>query len=232
MKKIGLVQLPAQYYNSTNCPPASVLGRCIVLVDGVVKISDGVTSTGYPNGFSTALGGSSAPVNYGWSVTAQGVAFSTLDPATATGAITPAVGVLQIAKFVASVAQSITNVLIRVSVAGVALTNTFVGIYDINGDLMATSLNVSTDLQTTGVKTIPLATTLLADSEYYFALLVGGATTPPNIRGSSSTATDVNMGLSGATLRAGTLGTGLTTLPLSFNPALMVQQSLLIASGF
>jgi hypothetical protein len=105
-----------------------------------------------------------------------------------------------------------------ISTAGVTPTpgQCEVGIYDPAGTRLA-SANVDADISSSGTKETALAAAITAPF-VWAAFLFNAATAPTLIRGSSFEGTpSVNLAASGR--RAAVIGSGLTALPASFDPA-------------
>lgn len=102
---------------------------------------------------------------------------------------------------------------------GAGLANTFVGLYDTAGNLLAQTADVSTALQAGSALSVNLASPLstqAAGTVFYVGLVVGSGTTMPILQGPQGT--NANYGLSGTTLRgAVSVATGHTTLPSTVN---------------
>jgi hypothetical protein len=150
----------------------------------------------------------------------------TIDPALVSGLIGPNAGQVTLIKMAWPKTATITNILMDIATAGVGLVGCFAGIYDSTGALLGTTADQSTAWTTTGVKTMALTSPASvpggANTYIYVALLVGtGSTTFANMyrRVASSTAAVLNLGLTAATARSATSGTGQTTLPSSITMA-------------
>lgn len=133
----------------------------------------------------------------------------------------PSAGVTYVRKMKVAVDSPITNVLVVVSSAGAGLSNAYLGVFDSAGAQLGTSADVSTTLQSTGFKTVALTsptTSRSAGSEIYAAVVVGAGTTMPTFR--AFAASGAAMGISTPSkTRWGSIGSGLTALQSSFNPA-------------
>jgi hypothetical protein len=111
---------------------------------------------------------------------------------------------------------TITNIIASISTSGSGLTasENFAGLYDSSGTLRG----VTADMTATwggavGAKTMPLASPYVnAPPGVYYVAILSNGTTPPTFRASAPNGTLANAGLSGASLRFCTNGTG-TTLP-------------------
>lgn len=101
---------------------------------------------------------------------------------------------------------------------GDVLANCYIGLYDVNGNRVAVSADVSADL-TTGAIAKPLAMTtpyLAKPGIYFIALLLNGTwTTNSFTLKATGGGVSVNAGLAAPLLRYSTLLTSQTTLPTS-----------------
>jgi hypothetical protein len=110
-------------------------------------------------------------------------------------------------------------------VATIAVTPTasqnYVGVYDSTGARLATT-NVDADITSTGLKTTTIASTGLTTGAAYWLAFVFNSATPPALARTSGLAGAgglINVGLTAATYRFATDGTGQTSLPASFTPS-------------
>lgn len=148
------------------------------------------------------------------------------DPALASNSTAlSATGVLHLVRVNLRYAATITNVLYQVNTVGSSLTagECFVGIYDSTGTLRGTSASQSTAwAATTGLYTTALTAPYAAPAgTYYVAILANGTTGPALARsnGLAGAGATLNAGLTAATYRAATNGSGNTTLPASITLA-------------
>lgn len=112
-----------------------------------------------------------------------GLSLLPADPVSANGTMSPTAGVGLVAQAVANQSGSTVSVVLNVATAGVALTNTFVAVYDSTGVRLGVSANLSTSLQSTGSKILTISSaTLVAGATYYIFLVIGGGTTQPVLR--------------------------------------------------
>lgn len=109
------------------------------------------------------------------------------------------------------------NFNVLTAAVGAVVGQNRVGLYTKSGTLIAQSGDITTLFTTTGFAHASIPRTILRPGEYWVVLL-SNATTPPTLLGSMVPAAIINAGLTGANLRAGTVGTGNTSLPNSFNP--------------
>lgn len=142
------------------------------------------------------------------------------DPSMAGGGSQPAAGVLQMSSLFIPQTTTITNVVLGVTLVGATLTagSNFAGLYDSSGTLIDTTADQSTTWTSVGPKVMPLTTThSLPAGTYWVAMATTGTTRPSFHRAGSFTGLGsiVNQGLSAATYRFATTGSGITTLPAS-----------------
>jgi hypothetical protein len=107
------------------------------------------------------------------------------DPLYATGNFTPTAGQIVYAK-VRMAGTTISSVVLDVGGAGATVTGAYVGVYDGSGTRVAISADISTTLQSTGIKTIALTGAPISvtnGNPYVVALLVTTAGTMPVLRG-------------------------------------------------
>jgi len=129
-------------------------------------------------------------------------------------------GTLHVLRIVPRRGGQVANIVVGLGAIGATLTAAAAGLYDAAGTRVADCGDLTALWTgTTGLKTMPLSATvqLLAGRSYYIGLLAVGATGPAFVRGSTAV-TVPNVGLSGATLRFSTGGTGLSAAPASFTP--------------
>lgn len=137
--------------------------------------------------------------------------------ASSTGVQVPT-GIAHLATLFLSATKTITNVHVEVMTAGSGLANCFVAVYDIAGTLLGVSGDVSTQLQSTGVRTLPLTTPVanVLPQKLVIGLLVGSGTAP-FVRVFPTPGNWSLTGISQLFVRAG--GSGLTALPSPINIA-------------
>lgn len=147
----------------------------------------------------------------------------TYDPALATTSTTLAnAGAVFLNKIYAAQTGTVSKIAYFLSgSAPTVLSNTFVGLYDSSGALLAQSADLSADwMGATGKKLTSLTAgvSVTGGQPYYAAFLYGAATTHPTlIRGTSGSV--VNIGLAAGTFRYMRSGAGLTALPSSITLA-------------
>lgn len=138
------------------------------------------------------------------------------DPAAATGSTALTAGVLYLHRVILRKAATVTNLIAAVTTSGSTLTagQNLAGLYDANGNLLASTADQSSAWTSTGIKTMALTVAqALAAGTYYVGLLSNGTTPPTFARGSILSASMVNVGLTVATGRFTTYGTTQTSLP-------------------
>lgn len=132
-------------------------------------------------------------------------------------------GVIYLARVILRSAATVTNVGFSVTNAGSGLSNCYAALFDFTGTRQAITGDLSTNFQSTGYKTIAFTGTYAAPAgNYWVALLNGAGSTLPQLAASYSTtlsAGTVNAGVTAATARWATTGTGLTAIPSSITPA-------------
>lgn len=112
-----------------------------------------------------------------------GLSLLPADPVIATGTMSPTAGVGLVARAVANQSGSTVSIVLNVNTAGVALTNTFLAVYDSTGVRLGVSANLSTSLQSGGGKILTISSAaLVAGGVYYIFLVVGGGTTMPVLK--------------------------------------------------
>lgn len=155
--------------------------------------------------YADALTGSTT----NWSYADQGLLGWSYDVASATlTSIIPSAGVMQMTR-VPVKAGTITNIHLDVTTAGAGLTSAGVAIYQ-GGTLLAQSADISTTLQSTNGKTIPLSAPVSVTAGYvYVAVWANGTTLPTLARAISRS--NVNIGLTSSTYRFATSGSSITT---------------------
>ena len=126
----------------------------------------------------------------------------------------PVSGELWLTKIPLSTTGRITKVSMSVATAGSGMGYCRLGIYSAEGALIASSVNLTSAMATTGNKTIDLPTPsqIAAGTEVYVGLLWTG-TTGPGFRGAAG-AGIANMGITDSSqLRFSVSGSGLSELP-------------------
>lgn len=158
----------------------------------------------------------------------HGMVAWTFEPAAAGSTFLAAAGVLYLSRIYirGNAAANVANIGVVVQQAGTgatALANCFMGIYDVNGNLVANSgtADQSASWATAGFKKIPMtaAVQLQPGAAYWLGLVVGQqATTPVQLTKSTAITNQINANLVNTTVREGSQLTGLTSMPASFAP--------------
>lgn len=154
------------------------------------------------------------------------------DPAMATTTMTPEAGKPVYTKIrVGALTDFSTTRLITAQAATEQLANAFFGIFNSAGERLGVSADLSATFKAAaGEKGLTVVAdggkSLLVEGGpgiYVYGSLLFGTqgTTPATVRAATAAATSPNFGLAakGLTLRTGTKGTGLTSLPTSFVPS-------------
>ena len=188
-------------------------GDLIVARNGGADLFN-VSSAGDVYTASSALG-EVHPVNHG-------VAAWAYDPIAVVNSTVLTGGTVYLVKLHVSYDVSVTKVYWHVATAGVTATagQNFVGLYDSSGTRLATT-NVDADITSTGLKTTTIASQSLQAGSFVWAAFVFNAGTIPALGRTSGLAGVgglVNLGLSAASYRFATNGTGQTSLPASRTP--------------
>lgn len=143
----------------------------------------------------------------------------TQDPATIADAFPLSTGVVYLSKVkIVNRSTVVSNILYGVTTAGTSLTSgqNFVGLYNSSGTRLAVSADQTTNFGSQGLKTAALtAAQTLAVGDYYVAFLSVGTGTQPSVAASGGVSSAINAGLTTATSRFLTSGTGQTALPSS-----------------
>jgi|GEM_PF-2110634 len=144
-----------------------------------------------------------------WSATDQGLLGWSYDVAQANlTQIITAAGVLQCARLNVN-ACTITNIIVDVTTAGAGLANCGVALYQ-GGTLLRQSADISTSLQSTNSKIIPLTSPVAVTAGYiYVAIWANGTTLPTLARAIQRS--NANIGLNATNYRFATTGSAITT---------------------
>jgi hypothetical protein len=153
----------------------------------------------------------------------QGLLEWNFDPSAAVAGTVLVAGKSTLARINVRTPMVVNNIWFHVTTvaSGLTASQNFVGIYSSAGTLLGSSAAASLDgkVTSTGVITQPLAApTPLAPGFYWVAQLYG-AGTPPVCAQAANTVANANTGLSAASYRWATSGTGLTALAASITPA-------------
>lgn len=136
----------------------------------------------------------------------------------------PVIGRVYTARAKVEVGGTISNVQFWVNTAGNANTAIYVGIYALDGTLLASSTDQKAVFLTTGSRTVPMQAatpTLVAGQEVVVAYLTVGGTTPIIGGTASAPGANINKTASGSNplRQAFSVATGVTTLPSPMNHA-------------
>jgi hypothetical protein len=171
----------------------------------------------------------------GGSVTVQGNALGDVHPAnhslvayaydpitTITGTVLSS-GTVYLTAVYPAVNATINNIWWHVATAGVTPTagQNFVGLYDSTGTLLANT-NVDSVITATGVKKTTISpVSVTAGQMYWIGWVFNAGTIPgmPRTNNINGAADICNVGLTPATARFATNGSGLTALPANITPA-------------
>jgi hypothetical protein len=167
-----------------------------------------------------------------WAPEDNNLILANYDPITSQGSAANTAGTLYLMKLVAWHDLTITDLWLSISNGGTgASTGSYVGLYSSSGTLLSGSADIASFITVSGASTpsIPLTTpqAISAGSFVWAALLTNLASTQPSLHNANSTALQGNPGLTAATYRFATNGTGRTTLPSSITPSSNAQTSAL-----
>jgi hypothetical protein len=143
------------------------------------------------------------------------------DPALPTNSLALSTGgVVHLVKVILRYAATINNVLYQVNTAGATLTSgqNFVGVYDSGGTRRAVSADQTTAWGSTGLMTTAMTASYSAAAGVYYIAFVANGTTGPalaRLNGLAGAGATINAGLTAATYRFATNGSGNTSLPAS-----------------
>lgn len=152
----------------------------------------------------------------------HGLAAWTFDPASCQPtAASLATGTLALSRIYLRATKALSAIWYGVAGAGASLTSgqCLLGIYDSTGTLKGSTVDQSTAMTTTGVKSAALtSSTTLVPGSYWVAFLCNGTTPPQMARGTNALLGLTNVNLSTSAYRFASYGTGLTALPNSITP--------------
>lgn len=153
---------------------------------------------------------------------AHGVAAWCYDPALAVNSTQLTNGTLYLVRVDIAAAVNVTKIYWWVGNSGSSPVSgqNQVGLYDSSGTLLA-SANVDADISSAALKTATISSQALSAGSFYWVGMLFNASVPPTLtRASGWTGVNVaaNLGLSAATSRFATNGTGRTALPASITP--------------
>lgn len=146
------------------------------------------------------------------------------DPTMAVNTIELTGGTVYLTKLHIPRDTAVTKLYWWMAVAGATTTagQNFGGLYSSAGTRLVTADADATVTATAGLQTLTVASTALTANTFVWAALVFNATTKPTVMygsGATGTTTVCNIGLTAATYRYATAGTGQTSLPASITPA-------------
>lgn len=174
-----------------------------------------------------------APVNVLetiWLPSDQNLIAWTFDPATCAGNSAPTLGTVYFSAVILRTAKTITNVILSLAVVGTTLTSgeNFAGLYDSTGVQRGVTADQTAAWGSIGAKTMALTSPYAAAAGVYWIAFVANAAAAPQFARASAVASGgstSNAGLTAATARYVTNGTGATTLPGSITPSSNVTSS-------
>lgn len=121
-----------------------------------------------------------------WHPSDDGWHAATFDPVCAVDSVFTGAGQIYLARVRIDARFYAQTVTMHQQVAGVGLTNCFVGLYDEAGALLDASADQSANLTGTGDLNLSLPGRNIGPGYYYIALLVGSSTTAPQFAGNSN----------------------------------------------
>lgn len=174
-----------------------------------------VTGNTTLSGTLTVNGQLITPVKNGADPAMSGVSAWNYDPETAGSGGLLVSGTLYLHKVIIDTAITANNIVIGVTVAGGTLTSgqNLCGIYDSNGNLLATSVDQTTAWGTNGGKACALTAPVALPAGTYYVAILSVGTTPITLAESPGFAVAYNNVQTAAMLRHSTNGTSLTALP-------------------
>ncbi|KPV49030.1 hypothetical protein SE17_34900 [Kouleothrix aurantiaca] len=146
------------------------------------------------------------------------------DPVNVSGTTTPGAGTLQLARILIPQTIVVNTITLSISIAPTTCTSgqNFVGIYDQSGTRLGVSVDQSTAWATNGQKACAMASATTVpgglDVFVWVAFLWNG-TGSITLHRPTIISNIASIGLTGATMRMGTILTGQTSLPSSITPA-------------
>lgn len=153
-----------------------------------------------------------------WLPADNGYLGANADYSAGSGGGLPAAGTIYLQKLVIRKATTISSLSYLCSTAGVgSSTTSFAGLYDSSGNRLTGSSDIGAGFLATGAVPCALTTPqpLLAGAVVYAAVVFNLATTQPTLWRMANTTVIANPGLSAASFRWATNGTGQTSLPAS-----------------
>lgn len=201
--------------------PAAVVRGAGDLLDlrdstGMSVLNVGNSGTSTLQGFTGAyplIPNTFMPQDHGWKAWSS-------DPTGATNSSLLTNGTVYLSQIAVRTSTLVSNIVWWVSVAGATPVSSqnFVGLYNSSGTRLAT-VNVDASISAAGVKTSAITPVTLAAGKYWVAMVFNASTAPTIARASGLTGDGFNGGLTAATLRYATNGTGQTSLASSITPA-------------
>lgn len=193
---------------------------------GTVAAGDDARITGALPATGGTISGSLAVTGHALGMdtpAAHGAVAWCYDPALAVNSSQLSNGVLYLIRVNIAAAVNVTKIYWWVgnSGSGPVAGQNQAGLYDSAGTLLA-SATVDADISSATLKTTTISSQALSAGSYcWVGLLFNASVSPTLTRGSGWTGVDTaaNLGLTAATLRFATNGTGLTALPASITPA-------------
>lgn len=208
--------------DSTGTSKFSVSQAGAVTSTGAQTITGNTTVTG-----DVAVTGDFAVTGYALgevSPAAQNLTAWSYDPSGAVNAILLTSGTIYLAKLHIPADAAVTKLYWWMPVAGASVTagQNFGGLYSSAGARLVQADADAKVTATAGLQTLTLASTALTAGSFVWAALVFNAGTAPTLAyasGATGATTALNVGLTAATFRYATAGTGQTALPSSITPA-------------
>jgi Pectate lyase superfamily protein len=224
----GASYFPANAVSLTSSPNVTVTGSILQGVTSAWLDNGGNTNltragcigaTGNP-GSQTIVGLSNLPLPNVPTPADQNLIAWSFDQATANATAAPSLGVVRLCRVEIRQATTITNVLMSIpatSGSGLTTSENFAGLYSSSGTLLSATADQTTNWGSTGLKTMALTSAqAVAPGVYYVGFVANAGTSAPSfLVGSTQAASVLNAGLTAATARYATNGTGVTTLPAS-----------------
>ena len=202
---------------------AAVVPSANPAAGGVILYADqGVLKWRDPSGTVYTVGGSVSSVfSKGYEPEDQAYKAWAYDPISAANNTQPASGQPVLIKVKAVQTTTVSNMHINVNTAGSGFTagSSFAALYDMNGNRMGLSTDLSTVLNSTGAKSIPLTASInVAGGSFYYIYLVINASTMPALNRAGNIGA-INQNLAAGTFRFCTLGSGVVSPPATVDLA-------------
>jgi hypothetical protein len=164
----------------------------------------------------------SALVPMPWAPADNNLLVASGDPAAQTATNLAVAGTLYLIKLRARIAMTLSSLWFLPAIAGSGTsTGSFTGVYSMAGTRLTGSADIAAGFQSTTPPQCALtsAQPLAAGTDVWAALLLNMPGMPQLRSGVGNTGSPVNVGLTPATARWATNGTGLSALPSSFTPS-------------